>query len=73
MKWHESITGLPVIRRGIRWRWLCWLWGRIYRRWLWDDFYKIHWKPIQVCGWRSALCALGGYRRRITPCFCGLK
>lgn len=33
---------------------LCWLFARVYRRWLWDDFYKSYRRPKHVYSWRSA-------------------
>lgn len=54
---------------------LCWLWARVYRRWLWNEWYGNHDKVLRVIGWRTALVASGrapeyrGQRRYITPCF----
>ena len=51
---------------------LCWLFARIYKRWLWNDWYKEYETPIKVTGWRSALVGYGknlGMRRGVTPCF----
>ena len=51
---------------------LCWLFARVYRRWLWNDWYKEYETPLKVKGWRTALVGYGrnlGMRKSITPCF----
>ena len=54
---------------------LCWLWARVYRRWLWNDFYGTHDKVLRVIGWRTALVSSvtktgrETSRRCMMPCF----
>ena len=51
-------------------RWICWVWAKVYRRWLWNDFYKEYDEVVQVRGWRTALIdTKGGARQTISPCF----
>jgi hypothetical protein len=77
MQWRENIPGFEAFtRRGVQWRWLCWLWGRIYRRWLWDEFFQRHYDVEAVKGWRTARVVMrfpnadSRYNvRSVTPCF----
>ena len=45
------------------------LWYWIYKKWLWDDFYKAYDKVIKVKGWRTAIVQNPTGRKTITPCF----
>ncbi len=49
---------------------VCFIWSRIYRRWLWNDFYQEYDIVEKVIGWRTARkrdrC---GCKQCITPCF----
>lgn len=74
MKWRESLSGFGHLgRKGVEWRWLCWLWSRVYRRWLWNDFHKDYDRVTAVKGWRSArILTTSGRVAGITPCFWGL-
>jgi len=62
-------------RRGTNNRLLCWLWSRIYRRWLWNDYYGTYDKVLKVMGWRTALvtnvtkAGREANRRCMSPCF----
>ncbi len=78
-KWestHNSdAVGLPLDRRVGRHPLLCRLWARVYRRWLWNDFYGTHDKVLRVIGWRTALVVNVSKSGRevgrhcVTPCF----
>jgi hypothetical protein len=54
---------------------LCFLFARIYRRWLWNAWYGNYDKVLIVRGWRTALTASGkapeyrAQRQTVTPCF----
>ena len=54
---------------------LCWLFAKVYRRWLWDDFYKSYMRPKHVYSWRSArVVSVRGDGTEVgvhgcTPCF----
>ena len=53
---------------------LCWLFSKVYRRWLWNEFYRNHDLPLRVTSWRSALIAYGpdrhkGGRQHMAACF----
>lgn len=56
-------------------RFLCWLFAIVYRRWLWNPYYKNHDRVLRVKGWRTALVITGslpfphGQRRTMTACF----
>ena len=46
------------------------LWALVYRRWLYDDYYKNYYKVLRVKGWRSALVERkSGERMSLSPCF----
>lgn len=56
------------MKRSVLQRILCWLFARIYRRWLWDENATV----LSVRGWRTALIGHGpklGKRKCVTPCF----
>lgn len=64
------------LEKSISQRVLCWLFSIIYRRWLWEDWYKEYATPLKVKGWRTALVGYGrdlGMRKTITPCFWWFK
>lgn len=47
---------------------LCWLFSKVYARWLWDENATV----LKVYGWRTALIGYGyrlGKRKCVTPCF----
>ena len=49
-------------------RYACWLFSKVYARWLWEENVKV----LKVYGWRTALIGYGykgGMRKCITPCF----
>lgn len=47
---------------------LCWLFSKVYKKWLYVPHNSTYDKVIEVSGWRSAL--VGTYnRKRINPCF----
>jgi hypothetical protein len=51
-----------------------WLWGRIYKKWLYVSFYKDYSDVVQVKGWRTALVEdKGKHRSTMTPIFWFLK
>lgn len=50
-------------------KFLCFLFSKIYKKWLFDSFSGKYWKPIKVKGWRTALVDLNGRRQTTTPCF----
>ena len=68
-------VGLPIDLRVGRHPLLCRLWSRVYRRWLWNEFYGTHDRVLRVIGWRTALvCSVTksgreASRRGMTPCF----
>ena len=46
------------------------LWSRIYKKWLWDDFFNDYERVLKVRGWRTALVVRkSGSRHTMTPCF----
>ena len=56
---------------------LCWLFARIYRRWLWNSYFNNYDRVERVKGWRTATVSRGrdarpkgaGARACISPCF----
>ena len=56
-------------------RLLCWLFAKIYKKWLYDDFYGTYNKVLKVHGWRLASVAVidknGNWvdRKTIETCF----
>ncbi len=48
---------------------LCWLFSKIYKKWLFEPHNNSYNKVIEVSGWRSALVDGSGGRKRIWPCF----
>ena len=58
---------------------LCLLFSIIYRKWLYNDFYKRPNRVLKVTGWRSARVASVGKdgreisRWHMSPCFWNLK
>lgn len=53
---------------------LCWIFSKVYRQWLYNDWYEKYNTVEHVSGWRSArVCMMhDGKRamvRRISPCF----
>ncbi len=50
-------------------RFICWLWGRVYRKFTWSDHSKKYGKVIMVKGWRSATVDWRYKRMSMTPCF----
>lgn len=49
---------------------LCWLFSRVYKRWLWSEYFEEYDKVDHVFGWRSARVSdrIGG-RSHMSPCF----
>ena len=51
-------------------KFLCWLWSRVYRKWLWNEFYENYDSVDKVIGWRTARTKTkGGTVQWIQPCF----
>jgi hypothetical protein len=50
---------------------LCWLFARIYRKWLWDEYYRQYKTVDKVLGWRTARVYVRDHHRIecVTPCF----
>jgi hypothetical protein len=54
---------------------LCWLFAKVYRRWLWNEFYNNYDRVLKVHGWRTATVASVGksgrevHRYIMAPCF----
>mgnify|MGYP006863440851 CR=1 FL=1 len=54
---------------------LCWLFSKVYKKWLWNPHSETYDRVIEVSNWRGALVEhVGkngdGYnRRRMWPCF----
>lgn len=52
-------------------KFLCWLWGRVYRKWLWNEYSKDYDIVTKVIGWRTARIKTrkGGTVKLMQPCF----
>ena len=51
-------------------RMLCWLFAKVYRRWLWNDWHQNYDTVTHVLGWRTArVVTKSGSVRCMTPCF----
>lgn len=51
-------------------RFICWLWSKVYHKWLYDDYYQRYATVLKVLGWRTAqIKTHGGSIRWIQPCF----
>ncbi|MDO8610329.1 MAG: hypothetical protein Q7R95_07300 [bacterium] len=50
-------------------KYICLLWARIYKRWLWNSFLKEYDMVYKVKGWRTALVGNSIERKTISPCF----
>ena len=48
---------------------LCFLYSKIYRRWLWNDFHERYDKVLKVKNWRTARINTNGGVSTISPCF----
>lgn len=47
-----------------------WLYSKVWKRWLWNDFYQCYDTVLEVKGWRTArIESKGGARQISSPCF----
>jgi len=51
-----------------------WIWAIIYRKWLWNNYYKCYDTVVKVHGWRCATVDDKARRRKMMwPCFWWFK
>lgn len=49
---------------------LCWIFSKVYSRWLWSHFHKSYDRVVYVRGWRTARTVSAGSQvQTITPMF----
>jgi len=69
-KMQRPMIIMTMITKIQKSRFLCWLWARAYRKWLWNEFYENYDTVDKVIGWRTARTKTkGGTVKWIQPCF----
>lgn len=66
----KSLLSNPLLQKV-----LCLVFARVYRRWLWNDFFSTYDRVLEVYGWRTARVVSIGFSgkqvstRWMQPCF----
>lgn len=73
------INMIPIIPIYTENKFVCWLWSKIYFKWVSYYHREQHYRVIAVTGWRTMILqqqfkdGKTGLKESITPCFWGLE